>query len=374
MAKTFKYPCIRSKQRADINAPEFLVFAAPAGEIDEWASIERYTPDSKSGPQRLSKPAKIADVKRFFDRDERNTIPTSLLITLKVQTGWLSQVSDGLWVLEFTLDLPLNETDKPGMIIDGQHRLMGVLEFDRCTPLNVVALMNASDDETAFQFLVVNNKASKVPNSHLKALALHYREDALDDRLREVRMSISQHLDFVGFADQEPQSPFKGKIEWPNNPEDQGFIAANAIESAIAYLKQKRVPEFEDDGILLGFFFAIWTPISIKFARYFNKDSNLLKKVSIVVLTEVLADNLIVEYDNQRLDLTDYEKVAKEVERIIETINPKFWESKWTAKSLDTSTGRSLLRDSLIKVRRNFNADRPWYEDVAIIDPQTDLL
>ena len=373
--KTFKYTCITNTQRPFKDAPYFLVFTAPAGEILEWAAIERYTPDSKRGPQRLPKPAKVADVARFLERDERNTIPTALLISLQVKPEWLTSLAEeNCSRLMFELDVPVEDANKPGMIIDGQHRLLGVVKFDPNTMLNVVALVNATDDETAFQFLVVNNKASKVANNHLKALALHYQDDALGERLRKVRMSLSQHLDFVGFADTEPGSPFKGKIEWPNNPEADGFVTANAIESAIAYLKQKRVPEFEDDGILLGFFFAMWTPVSVKWANLFNKDSNLLKKVSILVLTEFLADNLILEYDNQRLDLTDYQKVSSEVERLIEAINGKFWDTKWTAKSLDTSAGRALLRDSLTKVRRNFNVDRPWYEEVAIIDPQTDLL
>lgn len=375
MTKSFNYTCIENQQRPSAESPKFLIFTAPAGEITEWAAIERYTPESKRGPQRLSKPAKVADVARFLERDDRNSIPTALLVSFRMQPEWLTQ-SGGADVvtLHFALELPLADVDKPAMIIDGQHRLLGVMKHDPATRLNVVALVNASDDEIAFQFLVVNNKASKVANNHLKALALHYQDDALGTRLRTVRMSISQHLDFVGFADTEPNSPFKGKIEWPNNPETEGFVAANAIESSIAYLKQKRVPEFEDDGILLGFFFALWSPVAEKWAPCFAKDSNLMKKVSILVLTEFLADNLIQEYDNKRLDLADYDAVSKEVGRLIDNMTIKFWQAKWSAKSLDTSAGRNLLRDSLTKVRRNINTERPWHEEVDIIDPQADLL
>jgi hypothetical protein len=55
--------------------------------------------------------------------------------------------------------------------------------------VNVVALIDADDDEAAFQFLVINNKATRVAQDHIKLLSLHYTEDVLADRLRSARMA-----------------------------------------------------------------------------------------------------------------------------------------------------------------------------------------
>jgi hypothetical protein len=243
--------------------------------------------------------------------------------------------------------------------------------------LNIVAMINASDDETAFQFLVVNNKASRVSTNHLRALALRYQEQALSDRLRGVRMSISQHLDFVGLVDTDPLSPFQGIIDWPNNQQEgqpaRGYVAPNAIESCIAYIKQKRIEELEDDAILLGFFLAVWTTIATKWQIQFNKESHLLEKVPVICLTQYLVDNIAFEYDNDSLDVTNFDKVSELVERITDAINPKFWEVKWSAKGLDTAAGRNMLIESLTQIRRNINADRLWYENVAVVDLQSDL-
>jgi DGQHR domain-containing protein len=324
---------------------------------------------------------KVAEVKRFLEQEPRNTIPTALLVSLNVApenikpllAGNLEAVS-----LDFQWDDQMTPPKKPGMIVDGQHRLLGVMKFQPDLMLNVVAMVNISDEETAFQFLVVNNKASRVSNNHLRALALNFQEEALSKRLTAIRMSISQHLDYVGLVDTEANSPFLGRIDWPNNQIEgqpkKGFIAPSAIESCIAYIKQKRITELEDDAILLGFFLAIWAKISTKWSQQFNAKTHLCEKVPIICLTQFLVDNIIFEYDNDTLDVTNYEKVTECVEKIAECINPKLWTANWSAKSLDTPTGRNLLIESLTQIRRNTNAGRSWYENVPIVDLQGDLL
>jgi DGQHR domain-containing protein len=379
--KTYEYSCIINTQREGGGAPQFLLFRAKASEIYEWAAIERYTQDSKKGPQRLEKPAKVAEVKRFLEQEPRNTIPTALLVSLNVAPENIKQLVAGnteAVSLKFQWDDEAKPPKQPGMIVDGQHRLLGVMKFQPNLMLNVVAMVNISDDETAFQFLVVNNKASRVSNNHLRALALNFQEEALSKRLMAIRMSISQHLDYVGLVDKETNSPFFGKIDWPDNQVEgqpkKGFIAPSAIESCIAYIKQKRISELEDDAILLGFFLAIWTKITTKWAAQFNSESHLREKVAIICLTQFLVNNIIYEYDNDSLDVTNYDRVTECVEKIADCISPKFWTAKWSAKSLDTASGRNMLIESLTQIRRNANAGRSWYEDVPIVDLQGDLL
>jgi len=379
--KHYKYTCIKNQQRAGDGANVFLLFHAKAGELYEWAAIERYTADKKDGPQRLPQKAKIAEVKRFFEQDSRNTIPTALLISLSVPAGAMTQPypeRPEIISLEFNFDENANPLAQPGMIVDGQHRLLGVIAFQPDLMLNVVVMVNVSDDETAFQFLVVNNKASRVSSNHLRALVHNYQEAALSKRLRDVRMSISQNLDFVGLVDTEANSPFKGIIDWPNNQQEgqasKGFVPPNAIESCIAFIKQKRITELEDDAILLGFFLTIWTVVKAKWTNQFKKETHLLEKVPIICLTQFLVENISHEYDNDKLDVTNFEQVADNVDRVTNSINPKLWEVKWSAKGLDTSAGRAMLIETLTEMRRNINAGRNWYDKISIIDLQSDLI
>ncbi len=373
--KIFRYTAIQNYQRPPENgAPGFLIFCAPAGQVYEWAAIERHTPQRKLGPQRLEKPAKVSEVRRFFERNAKNTIPTALIVSLDLKSSSILETGTPNVV---TIELEFDETspEKPGTVIDGQHRLLGAAKFDPELPLNIVALLNPTSDETAFQFLVVNNKASRVSRNHLLAVVSKYDQDELSNRLNAIRMSIGDHLNFIKLADEEENSPFRGLIKWSNNTDDQGFIAPNALESSIAYLKQKKIPELEEDeAVLLGFFLAIWTTVKENWEDCFNKDSHLLEKVPIICLTQFIAEDLVFEYDKDQLRITDFAAVSESINRILKCLNPKLWKAKWVNKSLDTATGRGLLLDSLTQIRRNINADRPWYSDVGIVDLQGDLL
>jgi hypothetical protein len=50
-------------------------------------------------------------------------------------------------------------------------------------PILLVALIDASSDEQAFQFVVINNKAAKVPTDNVKAIIATVSENDLRDRL-----------------------------------------------------------------------------------------------------------------------------------------------------------------------------------------------
>jgi DGQHR domain-containing protein len=150
---------------------------APVGEVIQWAAVERLTVTGE-GHQRLRNEAKIRAIGGFLNLDPRNTIPTAVTVALSDLTLSHDPQLDSC----STVEVP--SSDPPaGLVIDGQHRLFGMSAFDPSLRVNVVALINPSDEEIAFQFLVINNKARKVATDHLKLLALQYPEAALGERL-----------------------------------------------------------------------------------------------------------------------------------------------------------------------------------------------
>src|ERR1700722_6690952 len=98
----FRYECLVSLQRQTPNAPTFLLFHAPAGEILQWAAIRRLEEEA-GAPQRQTSPAKVRAIKRFLETDGGNTIPTSVIITLDLQAGQLGPCAEhsSFAVLEF---------------------------------------------------------------------------------------------------------------------------------------------------------------------------------------------------------------------------------------------------------------------------------
>jgi DGQHR domain-containing protein len=361
----FNYECLVSRQRQTANAPEFLLFHAPAGEILQWAAIKRLE-EVAGAPQRQTSPAKVRAIKRFLETDDRNTIPTSVILTLDLQPGQLVREEDSSFAeLEFEW---IPGEDRPGLVIDGQHRLMGVESFGNATQVNVVAILGADDMEKAFQFLVINNKASKVPVDHIRALALHYEDEALKKRLSTARLNLDPNVGFVGLVNEGEDSPFRGIISWPITPAANRIVTPTAIEASIGYIQQQKVRDFASDDVLLEFFYAIWRRIAAAWPELWNAESRLLSKVGIVCMTQYMTDVLVAQYDLGRLDISDPDAVANLVDEVLAYQERKFWKVPLTSTSFDTKVGRSLIVQALVQIARNVRAGTPWFEDIEIVD------
>ncbi|MCP4696846.1 MAG: DGQHR domain-containing protein [Gammaproteobacteria bacterium] len=368
---SYQYPCLIYRQRQEVeNTPSFCLFHAPVVDILKWADIQRLE-DEPGAPQRRTSQAKVTAVQRFLTQEPRNTIPTSVIVALDLPESRVKhlnsniQKSDNLGSLEFEMS---ENAKKPGLIIDGQHRLLGMKKADPNLNVNIVALLNADDMEKAFQFLVINNKASKVSNDHIRALALHYEKQQLDDRLKTARLHLDPNAGFVGLVDSEDGSPFKGIISWPLNPEKQRIVPPAAIEASINYIQQQKVKELESDDVLLAFFYAIWQTIKKQWSSLWHKESRLLTKMGVLGFTQYITDALVASYDWGELDISDPEQIVKHVKKLLINQEKNFWEVAWVPSSYDTMSGRALVVDSLVQISRNRRADNLWYADVKIIE------
>lgn len=363
---TFTYECLVAKQRSTAGAPTFLLFHAPAGEVLQWAAIRRLEQEP-GAPQRQTSPAKVKAIKRFLETDDRNTIPSSVILTLELGAGQFTAPVQDSSVGRIQFDW--NEGDvRPGLVIDGQHRLYGVNEFSEITEVNIVAISGADDMEKAFQFLVINNKASKVSLDHIRALALHYEEGALKERLRTARLNLDANVGFVGLVNDGEDSPFCGMISWPLTPADNRIVTPSSIEASLTYIQQQKVKDFESDDVLLEFFYAIWRQIHTRWPDIWNVKSRLLSKVGVICVTQYMTDALTASYDMGRLDISDPDQVSGLVDEILANQERKFWTAPWTSTSYDTKVGRSLIVQSLVQISRNLRGGSPWFEDVEMID------
>ncbi|WP_419921881.1 DGQHR domain-containing protein [Candidatus Poriferisodalis sp.] len=361
----YEYPAIYTKQRGD-NGPLLASFVAPAGDIAAWAEVSRLRHDS-TGHQRLRSASRVRAIERFLQQDLRNTIPTALIVALH-----LPNMPDRSIGTCSTISIPHDPEVKPGLVIDGQHRMYGVDAFDSKLPLNVVALINPEDEEIAFQFLVINSKASRVPTDHVKLLALQYEQDDLANRLKTARMVLGRHA-LVGVVDGSPDSPFYKSVVWPTEPsaadsERIDLVRPASIEQALAAIAKKNHPDLEDDDSLLEFFFTLWTTVRDRWPDLWTSESKLLQKVGIVTLTMFVIEDLVPISDRGDLNLADPDEVREEiVGNILQNLNPAFWRREWSARSLDTSAGRQLVVDALTTVRRNMHRGVTWDTDVRLV-------
>ncbi|MGQ4808050.1 hypothetical protein NKDENANG_01417 [Candidatus Entotheonellaceae bacterium PAL068K] len=271
--------------------------------------------------------------------------------------------------IEFDVPDDIEERDKPGLVIDGQHRLLGMKDWHEDCKVIVVALLNADDMEKAFQFLVINNKSDRVPSDHIRTLALDYQEEELGNRLRTARLTLHENLKYVGIINSDEESPFAGHItlETHENDEQQRFVHPAAIENSMTLIQQKKVRELESDDALCEFFYAIWSPIKEKWTDLWKKDSKLMNNVGIVCMTIHMTEALVSRYDWGELDIADRDIVCEHVKQLLRSQTPEFWHSNWSIRLSDTKAVRDLVVRSLTLISRNMRAGQSWYEDVECV-------
>lgn len=375
-----QYCAFTVAQRAS-PAPRICLFYAPVKEVLEWALIAPLGPANRGGIQRQAISSRIKGIQRFFIKDDRNIIPTAIVIAFapgtvqvnnialpagaqacpgisRISISWNSDVADG------------SRASRPGYVIDGQHRLKGVELYDSGTLIPIVGIVDANNDETAFQFLVINNKASKVPTDHVRALLNLKVDDAtLEKRLSSARLSLNPNYESVGFADSEEDSPFRGIINWPLNQD--GYVAPTAIEISVANIRRRGTKaDLADPEPAQAFFIAIWSVVHEKWGDLWKPGSKLMSKVAIICLTDFVADNLVVwaRHPKSDLDITNEDDVKKNTVDILEYLDPQFFVAEWASTSYDTGAGREQIKEAIETMYKNRLADQPWHEGVKVID------
>jgi DGQHR domain-containing protein len=370
------YHCLVFKQRpADGEAPTFCMFHAPAAEIETWSTVPRLTPEDTTGIQRKRNDFKVRSIKKFLDQDQRNTIPTAIVVTLGAGAYQLQMTNQdsGLGVITLT-----EEGKGSIFVVDGQHRLYGIKLFSNDAAIPVVAILDASNEERAFQFIVINNKVSKVATDHIRALSINFGDQTesptLEQRLKSARLSLHRNVQLVGQADELTESPFQAMVSLPGKPNgDSRPIVPAAIESAVAYVQSKKFKQLPDDEAAFDFFLAIWAAVKQHWPDTFTAQSKLMNKVGLVTMTKYITDEMVAlsTYGGQTIDLGNAEDVAKAVQRILALQTPEFWLRDWTITVSDTKTVRDQIEAALRVVQQNIRGEEPWMQEVSLVKSET---
>lgn len=379
----YKYSAILYKQR-ETAEQLFCVCSARVGEVQSWSRVDRLTPTNKTGVQRARKDARVDAIHDFLTADQRNTVPTSIIVALPLAAVTINCTNAiGMHPVAAELVVTTQEDDpQPGLIIDGQHRIFGIAQFDAAMPVNLVIIIGPSDDEIAFQFVVINNKVSKVSPDHIKALKLGYSDAQLDTRLtKSASMKSSGAPAYLDQIDTQADSPFRGRLKWPRNDTDpNASIPLNAFEMAMLHIATQKIDQMSSDGpnpdFVVRFFLEIWKTIQTKWAPLWtDTSSKLTRKVGIVCMTEYLVDTMISwsMVPGQTIDLTDLNHVAEVTSNILDQQEMAFWTTEWSDTSLDTKSGREWVVEALNKIQQNKTIKKvPWNAGVRLAGKTTD--
>ncbi len=371
-----KYRALRIRQRP--KAPELIVFCVPAKDVLVWAHVNELGPN-KLGPQRARRQAKVNAIEKYFQSDPHNAIPTSVLVAFKSERATFTpRKDDGASDLYSGGEYGVLEVDsgddQSAEIVDGQHRVYGMASVDPNMAMTIVGILAASDVENAFQFLVVNNKATRVPATHAKALLAQLSETPLVTRLKGAGISLdAEGLRDVDVLNTDPDSVFFHTIDWPTTPLSKRMVQATAIEASLDWLERLGVPDFDDRDVRRSVFSTIWTAARVRWPELWTKDSRLISKVGVICLTRYVAELIVSWADNEELkiDLADLDTIREESTKIMMRLDSRFWTAPWATTAqggFDTNQGRDRVFGAIRQLYRNSRFDVPWYTDIDILD------
>lgn len=373
------------RQRIDTDTPDSFVFFARARDIKQWAGIRRVE-ESPEGTQRVLRTTRSRAITRFLKSNSINTIPNNILLAFEpgvavfesylkrlgecfqghdLENGCDKQIDWGLLHFDFDVDAP--EHLRPALIVDGQHRLHGIAEFaDEDLPILVVCIVDASVQEQAFQFIVINNKAVRVPTDNVKAIIAHLDEDQLQSRLLQAGVNYGNMSPVLRDVNDLDTSPFQNLLDWPYNKKGVKLVPISAIEQAIRYMKVLFDFMGDDEDSLLEVFLAVWRAVRANYPDLWGKENSFMTKVNINAVNEFIMDRLKVTWELGIVDIFSTEAVERQVIGILRLIPQVFWETPWSIKIQDNANVRGLIKNDLETLAQNVKLRRTWSEDLKV--------
>lgn len=138
----------------------FALSVMPIKDILKIALIERrefdqVSLDSKGGPQREASQSRINEISKYAETADA-TFPTPILLALP---------EDSYIIDENYIELFENKTK--ASVVDGQHRLLGIENSKYVNEFNlpVVFILDATDEQKALIFAIINGKQTRVSAS-----------------------------------------------------------------------------------------------------------------------------------------------------------------------------------------------------------------
>lgn len=261
---------------------------------------------------------------------------------------------------------------KPGMLVDGQHRVFGAAAADEDMQLAVCALPDANWAESVYQFVVINQKAKPIKPAFLSAIvATSLNTDEITsvyDRLGRSGVDVGQ-AEVMERINVSAESPFRNMIDFEvaNSAGYLKFPGMAALAKGFSNIP-RTFPVLLPEGTWAGagiegdwvdHFFAFWRGIRTYFEeadpRLWQRPSdanpnNLLKIVSLQEIQWLIlaswADSrsiklgMIVDTEQKSLDWW-------------QDFPSTFFSDEWKIKGLQTSAGRSILSSAIRETRRN---------------------
>lgn len=280
---------------------------------------------------------------------------------------------------------------KPGLLIDGQHRVQGTKKLGRI-PFLVTAIPKAAWPELAFQFIVTNRTARRVPESLLISIvgnSLSREQRAtIEERLRQAGIRVGL-IEAVMRVHEDESSPFYGMLAF-GVEDEHGFLDAAAMRGKVIQLwferkkpvqqlfdhfcqgrrRVDRTEYWKDEELWFEYFIAFWSAVKTRYegSAVFSSElidvakkepaSKLMTATVLKIFQEAVLMHLERYVRNKAstegvapaASLPDAQRFSDLVRNTLAPLTPDFF-TEWTLTGFDGSKGaREDLEDAIVKV------------------------
>lgn len=269
---------------------------------------------------------------------------------------------------------------KPGIILDGQHRVFGAKSIsEHSIYLPTVLFPDMKESEQVFHFYVMNNKAVPINKTELRNVISTSLSDKEIDDLYDRFSAMGVHAKEAKWTtdiNTDGASPFRSYISFGLR-DGEGFIKENVMDQVIKKFmnpgrKFKQIFRDFDDWFDLNdksisykfnLFYTFWDTIKSTYPLAWEyaikkEGGQILMKASLLTLQEFYFEGLIS--DTPRRILKKEPSPFSSVENFKESVLIKFayipeefFLNEWKRKDIDTTTGRKEMKDKLILLEQN---------------------
>lgn len=296
------------------------------------------------------------------------------------------------------LEQYVERVNKPGLIIDGQHRVHGARKYQGEIEYPIVLIPGLDSKEQVYHFYIINDKAEPISQEELLitvATALSEKEsDQLMTRLMKAGVDVDKAR-YPYMADVEEESPFHQMVNYEEKVGEQ----TGAVDFRTMYMLMNRFVEMkgghkylykEIDGwygddatrYRINKFYVFWEAIKSEYSDLWEdakaavKDEEFegegydnespdqfFQKNAMRVFQEYILEELADKQENRqsfldeledsvRDDLWEYifeddDVLKSQVSEVVGEIPAEFFRRKWNTGGLGTNENRNNFKEQL---------------------------
>jgi hypothetical protein len=272
----------------------------------------------------------------------------------------------------------IDGVSKPGLIIDGQHRVFGAARAASEVLLPVVLLPGLAYSEQVFQFYVLNSKAKPLRPTELRRIVsttlTNQEIEGLYKRFKQAGIT-AEEARWTLELNTRNGSPFRSRVDFGYG-HPGAVIKENVADQVVrAFMKmpakryrQLTMPLGEgwtDPASRLEIFFWFWNAIKEQYSDVWaaaeqaadqGRQHQIFFKVALLTLQKFLLDRFVTALPyrgNNVPPLSSKDEIRGMVASTLQNLPGDFFTREWKTKQIDTSEGRKELYEAMEAVWNN---------------------